>query len=352
MQPEFPPRLEALPRPLVFVRTLEAFEGDILSEHRAQNGSGIYLEKWCARQGNESRSLIVRAERRPIAEYLGGRISMLRLLTESSDGVGFLVDRRGGEIVSVFHVVLSVLPAGYLPMDDAFHDESLRPNWNTVPQNFLLDESWDAKVLAGIEREYLDVFSFAYFTKPGAGRRIPEGILQYEFDGGYPLMHVNNKLRKAIPRPERARSVSVAANSPGVLTIDAPVVVADHLAEALKAVYRSRNLYDSLHEWSKLKPGAVDMMPEITAARTSLNHLCNALGVDASVLLPITAIQNPEPIQILVAGKLVASYYRKLWKLLKAENGAEFVSVSVEEVDDSEVAPAGVIEGEDDDILS
>src|SRR5262245_49164567 len=134
MLPQLGQRLEKLPRRLQFVRTLEAFEGPILSEYRAAYGGAVYVEKWCARAHGVSRFLVVRSEERAIAEFLGGRLSMLKLLIERSDGFGFLVDQSQGETVSVSIVPIDILPKPYLPKPTRFHDESLRPEWGVVPQ--------------------------------------------------------------------------------------------------------------------------------------------------------------------------------------------------------------------------
>lgn len=112
------------------MRELEAFEGPILSELRA-DGGGIYIEKWCAREGGTTRTLVVRTEPRALAEYLARRVSMLDLLKGPSDGIGFLVDRDRGVEIAVYLVQVMALPERYLPAVDALHDVDLRPAWET-----------------------------------------------------------------------------------------------------------------------------------------------------------------------------------------------------------------------------
>jgi len=129
--PEIKNRRDRLPREVVWVRELEEFEGPILSEYRAALGSTQYVEKWCARADGVTRSLLVRVDQRAIAEYLGKRRTLLSLLTEPSDGMGHVIDRRKGETVAVYGVYLDDLPPGYLPKPTVFHDEELRPEWDT-----------------------------------------------------------------------------------------------------------------------------------------------------------------------------------------------------------------------------
>ncbi|HWO20783.1 MAG TPA: hypothetical protein VNO30_18580 [Kofleriaceae bacterium] len=131
MLPEIKNRRDRLPREVVWVRELEEFEGPILSEYRAALGSTQYVEKWCARADGVTRSLLVRVDQRAIAEYLGKRRTLLSLLTEPSDGMGHVIDRRKGETVAVYGVYLDDLPPGYLPKPTVFHDEELRPEWDT-----------------------------------------------------------------------------------------------------------------------------------------------------------------------------------------------------------------------------
>src|SRR5216684_8823064 len=102
--PKFSIALPALSRDLEFVRELEAFQGPILSEYHAVDGGTVYLEKWCAVQDSITRWLMVRTEQRAVAEYLGGRLSMLDLLQGPSDNIGFIIDRQGDKVVAVYLV--------------------------------------------------------------------------------------------------------------------------------------------------------------------------------------------------------------------------------------------------------
>src|ERR1051326_1319359 len=117
-----------LPDGLTLVRHLEAYDGPILSEYSGKN-SAVYIEKWCEREGNVSRYLLVRSNQRSIAEFLGNKLSMLQLLKDESDGVGFVIDRQNGDINGVHVAPLSRLPRKYFPTRDRMHDEDLRPAW-------------------------------------------------------------------------------------------------------------------------------------------------------------------------------------------------------------------------------
>lgn len=325
MLPKLGSNLGQLPRALKVVRELEAFEGPILSELSA-DGGGSYLEKWCSKDESKTRTLIVRTEQRAVVEYLAGRMTMLRLLMGPSDGVGFVVDRQNDDqIVAVYLQQLSQLPPGYLPKPTALHDSSLRPDWTKVPQSFLVPAEWDAKLLATIERKYLDVYGFSYFTDPSeVARQLPPSVLKFSFDGGYPLMHAFNHVRAAIPGPVRARSVGVSANSPGVLTMEAPSRCVAHLMKALTALQKDNigNAYDTLWSWSRLKWKRTDLVP--ASAEADLRRFCDLLIVDAAKLLPTEPVGD-EKLALLVGGKLVASYYRRLWAILGMDDGFEFV---------------------------
>lgn len=319
-----------LPRQVTLVRELEYFEGPILSQYRAAHGGSVYIEKWCARDGGVSRFLLVRSEPRAIAEFLGTRITMLKLLTESSDGIGFLIDRRRGDTLGVYVVALDSLPKSYLPKPTRMHDESLRPEWDTVPQDYLLDEQWDAKQLATIERHYLNAAGFAYLTKPDTDRVLPWRVLTFTYDGGYPVMHAFNSIRANVPEDARARSVGVSANSPGVLSLEAPAETAGQLREALKALPRSLVHYHNVHEWSKLNPDQAEDIPR--TARAHVEALCGALGVDARKLFPAAAANGDDIESLLVAGKLIAAYYRVLLRVIDPVAGTEFTGVHLDQV--------------------
>jgi hypothetical protein len=122
-------------RPLrvMHVRDLEVFEGPLLSEYRDETG-GTYIEKWCTRDENTHRTLLVRSDQCSIAEYLGGRLSLLDLLIDRSSNVGFLFDYGRDGVQRATIVEVSSLPANYLPTVKAHHDPTLRPRWAPMSQ--------------------------------------------------------------------------------------------------------------------------------------------------------------------------------------------------------------------------
>ena len=342
MLPEYPLAF-TLPN-LAFVRDLEAFDGPILSVWRAADGRpSLYLDKWCTREGAISRSIVVRTEYRAIAEYLGKRISMRQLLIAPSDGIGFVVDRKDGTPFRAYLVTLNSVEARYLPSANAFHDETLRPSWSLVPQSFLVGEEWEVRSLATIERRYHDVAGFCFLTEPDKNRELPHGILTYVYDRGYPIGTAFQRIRAAVPHEFRAKSVGVAAGSPGVLTLDAPSSVANRLAEVLTGLPKAAPAYNAVLAWSKTSPKQLDRMPDLRVAMSQLSVLCEHLKVAVPVL--VSGQQQDDAASVLNAGKLLAAYHRKLWQVVSSPDG-EFVSVSVQKVAGSQ--PEIIDDDEDD----
>jgi hypothetical protein len=346
-------KLTELPRKVRFVRDLEAFEGPILSEYHAASGTGLYVEKWCERDGAISRYLLVRSDQRALAEFLGGKLSMLRLLREASDGIGFLIDRMGSELVAIHISALANLPRAYFPTASRYHDPDLRPAWAVVPQSYLYDETWDSNMFATIERNYFNAAGFAYLTKPNTNRSLPPSILDFVYEGGYSVMHAFNYIRAAVPVSDRAKSGSIVASSPGVLTIDAPAETADRLGQALRALSRSLVHYRNIHEWSRLSPERVAetplLMPPLEVADEQIERLCSALDVDSTKLYPSTVASEFALAATMVAGKLIAAYYRVLLRVLDPMPNAEFLGVEIAHADQIErpsIGPTDTFEDE------
>ncbi len=322
--------LHGLPRELTWVRDLEYFEGAILSEHHAVGG-GIYLQKWCTQANGVTRSLFVRAEYRAVAEYLAGRITMQTLLYGQSDGIGFLVDSHDEE-EDIYRVALDDLPPSYLPTETAMHDESLRPEWPTEPQSFVFDGDWNAKLLAEIERLYQNAYGFCYFASGAKQRRLPAGLMGYEYDGGYTTATAFSLIRKAIPLTDRARSVGVTANSPGILSLEAPTAIARQLVAAVTAAVAKpqRKLYQAVYAWSKTSPKRFkEILP---GAQEELIRLCEAISVSPASVFPETTTDAPR--EFLATAKLVASYCRKLHALGTTSAGVSFLSLPPTDFDD------------------
>lgn len=335
---DFGIRIDRLPRTLNYVRTLEGYEGDILAEYKAESGGSVYIEKWCDCEGNLNRYLIVRTEQRAIAEYLGKRISMLDLLQKASDLNGFLIDRDPNRtIVNIFSVRLAEIPQ-YLPSPEAFHDENLQPNWQRSPQNFLIDNDWSVGNISVIERNYLNVYCFTFFTLPNSGREIPLSVRNYTYRGGFPVGRSYERLRQAIPRNENAKSIGVSAASPGVLTIEASSQIASHLISTLQNLPEAKPAYKILHQWSKLDASQAELLP--TSAYDDLCNLCELLNVDVTALVGSEQLTQKK---IYIAGKLIAAQYRKLLKVAKQDSGVDFLNLQA-------AAPNLQIEVEEDEI--
>jgi hypothetical protein len=167
----------------------------------------------------------------------------------------------------------------------------------------------------------------------GTKRHLPPYILNYNYDGGYPIVTAFNNMRVTVPQEMRAKSVGVSAGSPGVLTIDAPSSIANSLVAILERLPDAAEAYYNVYKWSRFKPKTAHEIPR-RGAIEELRRLCDKLGVDAPKLLPVID-EKPEeidPVRILVAGKLIAAYYRRLRMLLGTNSGVEFVEVEIKEV--------------------
>jgi hypothetical protein len=257
---------------------------------------------------------------------------MRALLVQHSDGVGFLVDRDADGVSAVYVAYIPSLPEKYLPKTTAFHDETLRPQWQVSPQNFLLGEDWDGQLLAKVERAYLNVYAFNYWMAVGSTeQQQPSHILNYIYDGGFPIMHAFNHMRAAVPRSQRARAAGVSANSPGVFTMNAPSGTANRVVESMSRLVTAEteygHAYDNVHQWSRLRPQKAGEVA-VAAAIDQLQRLCARLSIDDARLLPAirsTTVEAVDSTEVLVAGKLIASYYRQLWSLFSPDRGVEFL---------------------------
>jgi hypothetical protein len=252
---------------------------------------------------------------------------MLDLLTIPNDDAGFIIDRVRAETTSVRLVQVSTLPPKYLPKPSAKHDESLRPEWDQTHQSFLIDTKWDAKLLSDLEKHYLTVYAFNYFTDTQSTKLPPSAMHTYVLDGGFAYLALFRTMRQSVPKNDNARSVAMAAASPGVLTIAAPTTIADQLVRALAAAAKdyTRKAYETLHAWSRLSPKRVAEIP--TSAIRDLRLLCEYLHVDMAKLLPAVPADDLSQAQILRAGKVVAAYCRALWRLLTPSwEGVEFLA--------------------------
>lgn len=316
------------PRELALVRDLEAFDGPILSEYRAKQGGGVYLEKACGSGDAEAAAygifLLVRSDQRAIAEYLDGRISMRHLLTEWSDGLGFIVARSRGNFVGARPVVLEEVP-GYLPDEDVYHDETLRPSWAIVPHCYLLGEQWSARRLSELERIHQNATAFGYLAKNASSSVFADIMRTSNLDGGFSVAGAFHTLRNAVPVEQLPRSASISLNSPGALVVETAADAANVLEDALRALPLCVEAYKRLYAWSRLHSRAVEKLPP--DALENVQELCAHLDVDYTKLLP-----NSRPFiersDIHVAGKMIAAYYRMLRRVARPQGGVEFTGPS------------------------
>jgi hypothetical protein len=91
-------------------------------------------------------------------------------------------------------------------------------------------------------------------------------------------------------------------------------------------------------------------MPEPQEAFGDIKDLAAILKIDHLSLFPDPTEAYLDPMSrkesILVAGKMIASYYRKLWQILKPEPRVEFISVRLNT--HTLVAPTNAFEEEDE----
>jgi hypothetical protein len=355
------------PLRLTHFRDLEELEGPLLSEYR--DGAATYIEKWCTCDETTQRTLIVRSDQRSIAEYLGRRISMWELIVERSSNTGWLHDYTTDGFQRATLTEVSTLPENYLPSAKGLHDPTLRPRWERVPQEFLINQRWNAKILSEIEKKYLDVHAFTL-----AANQRPQLIhnsLSMNYNSGWTYYQAFRLLRSNVPREDRPDTVSAQAASPGVLSMDAPRHVAVEITRALIRVQdpRTRKAISKVHDWSRFKTEAAKDLP--TSAVNDIKVLCGAMGIDAAALLPgdqllsyrravvVTEVQegkepnrnsivpeysapppeDPEHTKkaILHAGKLLVGYCKRLRELMEPADGVQFiVDKSLADADDED----------------
>lgn len=318
------------------VRDIEVFGGPLLAELRDEN-SASYIEKWCSRDETSHRTLIVRTDQRSVAEYIGGRLPMRELLIGRSSGIGFLCDYTRDGFHRATVVEVSALPARYLPSRGARHDPSLRPPWPRVPQEFLVDHSWDAEVLHDAEKAYHEVSSFIY-----AANNRPEVIRQYlsskRHDSGWTYGQSFGQLRGYVPNEAKPRTKAVQASSPGVLSMEAPREVAIEVTRAILRAQEqtAKSAYAVLHSWSRYKTDNAENVPN--TAERDIKGLCSALGISADAMLsmapasasrdenePAQPLTNERKKALLQIGKLVAGYYRRLFRVMEPADGVSFI---------------------------
>jgi len=303
---------------LIERRALEVVSGvPLLSEGTTENGA-IYLTWRCGEKAGEHHELWVRSERRAIAEYMACRMPTRDVLTRPNDNAGFLVTESPGEPRAVRLVAVSSLPETWLPAADVLHEPDLEPDGGETAQTFLVSE-WNSYLFYELERLYLNVFAFTYFVADEGSTGVPTEVRAYDLNG-YAYGKMYDLLRHRVPANENAHASSVAAASPGVLTISAPYSTAHHVLVALRAAAEpeAAAAYRRVHVWAK-KTKKDANIPK--SAESDVQQLCAILQVEASRILP----DDPDDDERLGAGKLIASYFRQLARLHHPDKRAEFL---------------------------
>jgi uncharacterized caspase-like protein len=103
------------------------------------------------------------------------------------------------------------------------------------------------------------------------------------------------------------------------------------IRRALQGLARCTAAFEAVHAWSRLRPEAAQRVPSV--ARESLQRLCSLLSVRVDAILPPTTSADQENDALLVAGKLIASYYKMLWRLVEPNDRAEYLGEKIEKED-------------------
>jgi hypothetical protein len=108
-----------------------------------------------------------------------------------------------------------------------------------------------------------------------------------------------------------------------VLTIATPAETSAQLIQAIRALPGSAVEYTAVHAWSRLNMDNADAVP--STGRDSVERLCRALDVDPRKLYAHVVWPDPESERraVLVAGKLIAAYYRVLHRAAKPASNVD-----------------------------
>lgn len=106
-----------------YVRTLEYFEGDILTEYEADGK--IYLSKWCDRTSEGEVWIVKEVTPEAVDDYLDKKISMRDLFECDSKAEAWVVTTKKEDVVKEEKVTMDAVLESYKPTSQAFYDESL-----------------------------------------------------------------------------------------------------------------------------------------------------------------------------------------------------------------------------------
>jgi hypothetical protein len=108
---------------LVFSRTLEYFEGDILSEYSC--GDKVYVKKWCDVDPRGQVSIVTETTKDNIERFLNKEISMRELCGCDTKAPCWKVVDCGDKVFETTLMTQDQVPELYKPASTSFYDESL-----------------------------------------------------------------------------------------------------------------------------------------------------------------------------------------------------------------------------------
>ncbi len=117
--------LQGEPVHLILDRVLSYFEGTLLSLYRNPAGEP-YLEMWADCGKAYERWLVFRTTEGGLAQYLGQKVSLRTLLTETPDGYVFVRDVDRTDKSSWALLPVGAIPTDIIPMD-GMYDPELEP---------------------------------------------------------------------------------------------------------------------------------------------------------------------------------------------------------------------------------
>lgn len=113
------------PADFEYLRDIEAFEGPLISEFRADD-CRLFLFIWRDRDDEYNRWLAIQVSERDIAMYEDRKVSLRGMIQQTSRMFLADVDAKGA-FVRWFSLTREALPDVYLPQEASYFDPALRP---------------------------------------------------------------------------------------------------------------------------------------------------------------------------------------------------------------------------------
>jgi len=226
--------VSSLPVALIFVRTLEEFEGPRLAEFKSESGD-TFLYHWCDRQDDVSRWIVFRTPPQSVNRYLVGLTNLRELIKTCRDGFVYLVDVDDADHTrSAFYVTVDSVPDDYIPTERSYYEpaDSISVVDNAQQDVFVDDEEWGYHEISEYPRRYLQAYGFnALFGPHGDTRGL--GKIDYKLTQGYVYNTLFVNFDSHIPQDRKASLVEVSVASPGYFRFAVDSVVAGDLREAV-----------------------------------------------------------------------------------------------------------------------